>query len=105
MDWYHCWTVKMAARREPIVLGKPNKHMFKILEETFKLDPERTVMVGDRIDTDIQMAHNCGLKSLLVLTGVSDLEDVKAAAQSPDPSRKACVPTSTSRNSLICSHC
>lgn len=42
--------VKLAARREPIVLGKPNKHMFKILEETFKLDPVRTVMVGDRYD-------------------------------------------------------
>jgi hypothetical protein len=36
-------------------------------------------VVGDRLDTDIEGAHNTGWDSLLVLTGVSGLEDLAAA--------------------------
>jgi ribonucleotide monophosphatase NagD (HAD superfamily) len=39
---------------------------------------ERTIMVGDRLETDVRMAVNAGMKSALVLTGDSKLTDLEA---------------------------
>ncbi|KAK7491507.1 hypothetical protein BaRGS_00017336 [Batillaria attramentaria] len=63
--------VKTPAQREPIVVGKPERPMFEELQKLHNLDPARCVMVGDRINSDIGLAKMCGLKSLLVLTGVT----------------------------------
>ncbi|XP_067656226.1 glycerol-3-phosphate phosphatase-like [Haliotis asinina] len=68
--------VKCASRRDPIVLGKPERPMFDVLQKAHNLDPARCCMVGDRINTDIGLAKKCGLKSLLVLSGVSIEADV-----------------------------
>jgi ribonucleotide monophosphatase NagD (HAD superfamily) len=40
--------VKIPARREPIILGKPQTPMFDVLKTKFNLDPQRSLMVGDR---------------------------------------------------------
>ena len=40
------------------------------------LDPSSTVMVGDRLDTDIKFGNAAGVSSALVLTGVSEAADV-----------------------------
>ncbi|MEH0827278.1 HAD hydrolase-like protein, partial [Micromonospora sp. CPCC 205714] len=49
---------------------------------------ERTLVVGDRLDTDIEGARRAGLDSLLVLTGVSDVPELLAA---PEPRRPTYV--------------
>ncbi|XP_033752098.1 glycerol-3-phosphate phosphatase-like [Pecten maximus] len=77
--------VKVPARREPIVIGKPNPTIFNVLKEAHGLDPSRTLMVGDRCNTDIALAKNCGLHSLLVLSGVMSQEDVDKDKVSTDP--------------------
>ncbi|XP_060068256.1 uncharacterized protein LOC132548408 [Ylistrum balloti] len=77
--------VKVPARREPIVIGKPNPTIFNVLKEAHGLDPSRTMMVGDRCNTDIALAKNCGLHSLLVLSGVMKQEDVDRDKISADP--------------------
>ncbi|XP_046342123.2 glycerol-3-phosphate phosphatase-like [Haliotis rufescens] len=69
--------VKCASRRDPIVLGKPERPMFDVLQKAHNLDPARCCMVGDRLNTDIGLAKQCGLKSLLVLSGVSTEADVQ----------------------------
>ena len=40
--------MKIPARKEPIVMGKPEVNMFKALQQAFNLDPARCLMVGDR---------------------------------------------------------
>ncbi len=72
------------AGREPEVAGKPLPPLF---EETLRrVGGSRPLVVGDRLDTDIEGAHNCGLDSLLVLTGVTGLEELVEAKPEQRPS-------------------
>lgn len=71
------------AGREPRVAGKPSP---PLLEETLRrVGGSRPLMVGDRLDTDIAGAVEVGWPSLLVLTGVTGLEDLVAAAPHERP--------------------
>ncbi len=65
------------ADREPVVAGKPEPPLFQ--ETLRRVGGEHPLVVGDRLDTDIEGAHNAGWDSLLVLTGVSGLADLVAA--------------------------
>jgi len=68
------------AGRSPIVAGKPQPPLF---EETLeRVGGERPLVVGDRIDTDIEGAHAVGWDSLLVMSGVTSLAAL--AALPPD---------------------
>ncbi|WP_235530234.1 HAD-IIA family hydrolase [Nocardioides sp. Root151] len=62
---------------QPIVAGKPQR---PLLDETVRrVGGKRPLMVGDRLDTDIEGANGSGLDSLLVLTGVTGLGDLATA--------------------------
>ncbi|MEV0712231.1 HAD-IIA family hydrolase [Nocardia aurea] len=66
-----------ASDREPIVAGKPYA---PLLEDALTRAGTRSALVvGDRMDTDIEGANRVGLASLLVLTGVSTLDELRAA--------------------------
>lgn len=66
------------------VAGKPEK---PLMEQTvLRVGGERPIMVGDRLDTDIQGAHAIDIPSLLVLTGVTGLEELVAAQLTCRPS-------------------
>lgn len=68
----------------PVVAGKPER---PLLDETVRrVGGDRPLMVGDRLDTDIEGAHNAGVDSLLVLTGVTGLDDLAAAPPALRPS-------------------
>uniref|UniRef100_A0ACB8FK13 Uncharacterized protein n=2 Tax=Sphaerodactylus townsendi TaxID=933632 RepID=A0ACB8FK13_9SAUR len=84
--------VETAAEREAFIIGKPSQYMFECVASEFDIDPARTIMVGDRLDTDILMGNNCGLTTLLTLTGVSTLEEVQGHMESDCPERKKLVP-------------
>jgi HAD superfamily hydrolase (TIGR01450 family) len=67
----------------PTVAGKPQP---PLLEETIRrVSGERPLMVGDRLDTDIEGATNLELPSLLVMTGVTALADLVAARDRQRP--------------------
>jgi glycerol-1-phosphatase len=71
------------AGRDPLVAGKPLPPLF---EETLRrVGGRRPLVVGDRLDTDIEGAHSAGLDSLLVLTGVTGLEELVNAVPSRRP--------------------
>lgn len=60
----------------PLVAGKPQATLF---EQTAKrVQSQRALVIGDRLDTDIDGAIAAGMDSLLVLTGVHQLTDVAA---------------------------
>jgi len=62
------------AGRTPVVAGKPQAALF---EETLaRVGGQRPLIVGDRLDTDIDGAHAVGWDSLLVMTGVTTLADL-----------------------------
>ncbi|XP_045408877.1 bargin isoform X3 [Lemur catta] len=70
--------VETASGRQALVVGKPSPYMFECITEHFSVDPARTLMVGDRLETDILFGHRCGMTTVLTLTGVSCLEEAQA---------------------------
>ena len=66
-----------ASTRRPvdINIGKPSAIMFEMEKHLLNIDPNRTIMVGDRCETDVEFAAAIGSKSLLVLTGAGTEED------------------------------
>jgi glycerol 3-phosphatase-2 len=71
------------AQVEPVVAGKPLRPLF---DETLRrVGGDHPLMVGDRLDTDIAGAHVAGTDSLLVMTGVTDLAGLVAAAPDERP--------------------
>jgi len=75
--------VAAATGRSPVVAGKPEPALFD--EAVMRVGGSRPLVVGDRLDTDIAGANRVGADSLLVLTGVTDLEDVAAAPAEERP--------------------
>ena len=72
------------ADREPVVAGKPKPPLF---EETLRrVGGKHPLVVGDRLDTDIEGANATGYDSLLVMTGVTDLDHLVSARPELRPS-------------------
>lgn len=69
--------VRIATGAEPQVAGKPLPPMHR--ETVLRTGAERPLVVGDRLDTDIEGAHVGGVDSLLVLTGVTTAAQLLAA--------------------------
>jgi 4-nitrophenyl phosphatase len=68
----------------PLIIGKPEPTMLLIGCERLGTAPAETAIIGDRLDTDIVGGRRAGLQTLLVLTGVSTLEDVDRSDVKPD---------------------
>jgi hypothetical protein len=75
--------VRIATGAEPQIAGKPLPPMHK--ETILRTGAERPLVVGDRLDTDIEGAFNGGVDSLLVLTGVTDAAQLLAAGPQHRP--------------------
>jgi 4-nitrophenyl phosphatase len=73
-----------ATGQRPIVIGKPETPMLETAMTRMGAPPEETVMLGDRLDTDILAGERAGMLTVLVLTGVSTREDLSSAEALPD---------------------
>jgi 4-nitrophenyl phosphatase len=73
-----------ATGQQPVVIGKPETPMLEIAMARMGVTPEETVMLGDRLDTDILAGERAGTHTVLVLSGVSTREDLAAAEVLPD---------------------
>ena len=65
------------------VIGKPNRLMLEMAAGELGVAPEDTVMVGDRLTTDIEMAVSAGTQSILVLSGETDREMLSRWGKNP----------------------
>ena len=70
------------ARCDPIV-GKPSPIMVATVMSMLDLPPERCIMVGDRLETDIKMGIAAGMATGLVLTGDATREKLAASGLQP----------------------
>lgn len=73
----------MAKRPPDLLVGKPEPHILNAAMERMGCSPEECLMVGDSLDTDIPAAHAAGVRSVLVLSGTSTLQDAERAAKKP----------------------
>ncbi|MBE7188649.1 HAD-IIA family hydrolase [Jatrophihabitans endophyticus] len=69
--------ITKATGREPYFVGKPNPMMLRSALNKIEAHSENTVMVGDRMDTDIVAGIEAGLDTVLVLTGSTRPQDVE----------------------------
>lgn len=73
-----------ASVRAEAIVGKPSPHMAAVLLDRLGLPAGETLLVGDRLLTDMRMARDAGMASALVLTGATSATDAAAAATPPD---------------------
>ena len=69
--------ISTATGRQPYYIGKPNPLMMRSALNRLDAHSETTIMVGDRMDTDIISGLEAGLRTVLVLTGSTSREQVE----------------------------
>ena len=69
---------------EPIIVGKPEPHLYDQASARLDAPPERVLVLGDRLTTDILGAHRSGMASALLLTGVTSKEEAETSSVKPD---------------------
>ena len=69
--------ITKATGREPYFVGKPNPMMFRSALNRIAAHSENTMMVGDRMDTDVVAGIEAGLDTVLVLTGSTTVADIE----------------------------
>lgn len=77
------YMIKNATGKYPEFIGKPEPTMVNIVREKFGYSREETVVVGDRIYTDIAAGLNAGVTSICVLSGEVNLEDIERSERKP----------------------
>jgi HAD superfamily hydrolase (TIGR01450 family) len=75
--------IRNATGREPIFIGKPRPTMIEIVMEKFGCGREQTVVVGDRVYTDIASGYNAGVDTIGVLSGEATLRDFRETDTPP----------------------
>ncbi len=79
-----CGMIKNATNKEPVYIGKPEPTMVNIVREKFNTSYDATVVVGDRLYTDITTGLNAGVTSVCVLTGEATIEEIEIGSIKPD---------------------
>ncbi|MGW8317745.1 MAG: HAD-IIA family hydrolase [Candidatus Promineifilaceae bacterium] len=76
--------IKAATGVEPVIVGKPNRTLFDEALRRLNSQPQATAMVGDRLTTDIAGGSAAGLKTILLLSGVTDQAELEDSSIQPD---------------------
>lgn len=75
--------LQAATHKTPTTIGKPEPIMYQQAIKRLGVSPEKTIAIGDRLNTDILGAVNTGIRSIMVLTGISCKQDLKAIDYQP----------------------
>ncbi|URT72728.1 HAD-IIA family hydrolase [Cytobacillus firmus] len=74
----------VAGKSIDVQIGKPSNLTIEAALKILQLMPDECVMIGDRLETDIRMGIEAGMKTVLVLSGITNEEDLKGSPWKPD---------------------
>jgi phosphoglycolate/pyridoxal phosphate phosphatase family enzyme len=66
-----------------VVVGKPSSYMTSAILHLLQMPPERCIITGDRLETDVQMGLKAGMTTALTLTGATTWQDAQASPVKP----------------------
>lgn len=69
--------ITAATGKKPYYVGKPNPVMMRSALNTMGAHSEQTVMIGDRMDTDVRCGLEAGMRTVLVRSGISDEAEIE----------------------------
>lgn len=75
--------IEMATGKQAYFCGKPNPLMMRTGLKILGCHSAEAVMIGDRMDTDVISGMECGMRTVLVLSGISTRESLKQFAYRP----------------------
>lgn len=78
-----CEMIRRATGCSPKVIGKPEKTMIELAMRHYGVTAEDTVIIGDRVYTDIASGVNAGIDSIFVLSGEGVPEDIERFGFTP----------------------
>ena len=81
-DWV-CRMLTTATGRKPLFIGKPQPEMALLAMERFGYEKSQTMMIGDRLYTDIASGINAGIDACFVLSGEGTMEDLETSEVKP----------------------
>ncbi|XP_034728699.1 pyridoxal phosphate phosphatase [Etheostoma cragini] len=85
--------LEVSSGRKATVIGKPSRFMFECISSQFSgVDPAQCLMIGDRLEIDMLFGSNCGLDTMLTLTGVSQIEKAQEYRNSELTTNHSLVP-------------
>lgn len=75
----------MIKRPPDVIVGKPNEVIIRQVLKNMDVDITQAVIVGDSLGTDVKLAKNIGMRSILVLTGnTRSLHEIETSSNIPD---------------------
>ena len=77
------WMIEKATGRRPLFIGKPQPEMLLLAMKKYGYNREESVMIGDRVYTDIAAGYNAKIDTVFVLSGEGTLKDVENADTKP----------------------
>ena len=78
-----CEAINYATNRRPLYIGKPDGFMIDFSVERSPFSKEETVVIGDRLYTDIASGVNAGVDTICVLSGESTMSDIENSEIKP----------------------
>jgi 4-nitrophenyl phosphatase len=75
--------VSAGSGKEPVIVGKPSPFLVELALERVGVGPGEALLIGDRLDTDIDAGNRAGVDTALVLTGVSRAEETETLGIRP----------------------
>jgi 4-nitrophenyl phosphatase len=76
--------LQAASGVEPVVIGKPEPHLYQQATQILGTEPDQTLIIGDRLETDILGGIRLSAPTVLLLTGVTDRSQAEASSIQPD---------------------
>ncbi|WAM34006.1 HAD-IIA family hydrolase [Caldicellulosiruptor morganii] len=78
-----CIMLENATKKKPLFIGKPSSIIVDVISKLKNVEKSRIAMIGDRLYTDIKMANDNGMVSILVLSGETAFEDIEKSRLKP----------------------